>query len=481
MQYRSMRLVRKTSQLIVDGEVRVYHTDKNIIPFSFGNAIYINQYKHTESELIDIIHHELTHAKQKHTIDIVWSEWLCILNWYNPFAWLIRSAIRQNLEFIADNKVLHNGIDKKQYQYLLLKVIGVPQYGITSNFNFTSLKKRIVMMNKIESAKVHFIKFLFVLPLLAVILLAFRNQIKHTKTGYVQPAAPIIADAGQVDTNLFDTIPVPRPSLAPLPPLVGIPNSKGYIITIADNNGECIVIVKNKENKIVKAVSLVDWDKNEKEYPGKYGKIPSPSPAPQINNSLPVTSPVPAAPPASSQPEQISLRAKSVPLIILDGKEMPPATELDQIAKPDEIESIEVLKNETTINTYGEKARNGVIIITTKLKIHDSLTHKQSGNQKYRIASTEEMTLLFEEAQKQNILYVGISNPLKIDGERMDMDEVVVQIEGCNIFYKNGLFYAQPRNPGPAELKVFKKEKNGSLKLMNSRIMTVSYLNAPSN
>ncbi len=52
---------------------------------------------------------------------MIWAEVLCILNWYNPFAWLIKKVIRQNLEFIADQKVLQNGLDKKQYQYLLLK------------------------------------------------------------------------------------------------------------------------------------------------------------------------------------------------------------------------------------------------------------------------------------------------------------------------------------------------------------------------
>jgi hypothetical protein len=60
---------------------------------------------------------------------------------------VIKRSIRQNLEFIADNKVVENGIDKKQYQYLLLKVIGNNQYSIATKFNFSSLKKRIAMMN----------------------------------------------------------------------------------------------------------------------------------------------------------------------------------------------------------------------------------------------------------------------------------------------------------------------------------------------
>lgn len=117
--------------------------------------------------------------KQNHTLDILVGELLCIINWFNPFAWLIRHSIRQNLEFIADDFVLKNGLDKKTYQYHLLKVVGTPQYRIANNFNFSSLKKRIVMMNKLKSAKLHLIKFLFVLPLIAVLLVAFRDKYKN--------------------------------------------------------------------------------------------------------------------------------------------------------------------------------------------------------------------------------------------------------------------------------------------------------------
>src|SRR6185369_4807428 len=115
-------------------------------------------------------------------LDILWAEFICIFNWYNPFAWLIRRAVRQNLEFIADDKVLQNGIDRKQYQYLLVKVIGNNQFSIAQKFNFSSLKKRIAMMNKMKSAGVHLLKFLFILPLVAVLLVAFRNNYEKRKT-----------------------------------------------------------------------------------------------------------------------------------------------------------------------------------------------------------------------------------------------------------------------------------------------------------
>jgi len=180
------RLKKKASVMYVD-DLKLYQVDGDIMPFSFGNSIFINRKLHSEAELQDIVLHEFIHVKQQHSIDIVCAEIVCVLNWFNPFAWLIKKAIRQNLEFIADEQVLQNGISKKDYQYLLLKVTGNAQFSIVAPFNFSSLKKRIAMMNKMKSARVHLIKFLFLVPLAAVVLLAFRNKLKD-------PATPAIKD-----------------------------------------------------------------------------------------------------------------------------------------------------------------------------------------------------------------------------------------------------------------------------------------------
>src|ERR1700722_8489436 len=134
-QLMSLQKIKRNATIIHDEETVIYHVDKKIIPFSFGNAIYLNQDMHSEKELQEIILHEYVHVKQKHTADIILSELICVINWYNPFAWLMRHAIRQNLEFIADNKVLQHGADKKLYQDHLIKVVGSPQYRIANNFN----------------------------------------------------------------------------------------------------------------------------------------------------------------------------------------------------------------------------------------------------------------------------------------------------------------------------------------------------------
>jgi len=184
----SLRKVRHGSRLIRDGKIRIYQVGKTITPFSFGNAIYINPQLHTEKEWAEIILHEYVHIRQRHSMDIIFGELLCIVNWYNPFAWLIRYSIRQNLEFAADRQVLGSGVDKKGYQYHLLKVVGDPGYRLANNFNFSSLKKRIIMMNKIKSARLHLLKFLFILPLLAVLLVAFRDKYDGMRK---RPAGPV--------------------------------------------------------------------------------------------------------------------------------------------------------------------------------------------------------------------------------------------------------------------------------------------------
>ncbi len=200
LQWFSFLQIRRQAVLLSDDGVKLYGVNADIMPFSFANGIYLNPAMYKPQELEEIIRHEYVHVRQKHTIDILLGELLCILNWYNPFAWLLRHAIRQNLEFIADNTVLHSGVDKKAYQYLLLKVVGAAAFRVANQFNFSSLKKRIVMMNKIKSAKVHLLKFFFVLPLAVVLLLAFRNQF----TAITAPAAVFTDTLPPVTSSLND-------------------------------------------------------------------------------------------------------------------------------------------------------------------------------------------------------------------------------------------------------------------------------------
>ena len=78
IQYFSFLTLRNKAQLLSENDAKIYHVEADIIPFSFGNSIFINQQLHTLDELQEIVRHEFVHVKQKHSIDILWSELLAL-------------------------------------------------------------------------------------------------------------------------------------------------------------------------------------------------------------------------------------------------------------------------------------------------------------------------------------------------------------------------------------------------------------------
>ncbi len=146
--------------------IRIVAIDKEITPFSFFGTIYMNPSSHNEQEIKQILTHEMTHVKQWHSMDVLLSEFLCIAFWFNPGTWLLKREIRQNLEFLADNKVLESGFDSKSYQYHLLRLAyQSPDLKLTNKFNVLPLKKRIKMMNQQKTDKKGILKYLLFVPL----------------------------------------------------------------------------------------------------------------------------------------------------------------------------------------------------------------------------------------------------------------------------------------------------------------------------
>ncbi|GAB3952370.1 hypothetical protein GCM10028805_34270 [Spirosoma harenae] len=91
-------------------------------PFSFFDWVVLNPNQHTTNELDQILRHERVHVRERHSLDMIGAELVCIIFWFNPAAYLFRHLLQQTLEFSADRSVLAEGIDAKAYQYNLLKV-----------------------------------------------------------------------------------------------------------------------------------------------------------------------------------------------------------------------------------------------------------------------------------------------------------------------------------------------------------------------
>ncbi|MCR8893920.1 M56 family metallopeptidase [Bacteroides sp. ET336] len=157
------------------GNIRLIVTDENISPFSWMNHIVISR-TDLEENGREILCHEMAHITNHHSIDLVLADICILLQWFNPASWLIKSELQNVHEFEADETVIRNGIDAKNYQLLLIKkAVGSRLYSIANSFNHSKLKKRITMMMKKKSSPWARAKYLYVLPLAAVAVAAFAH------------------------------------------------------------------------------------------------------------------------------------------------------------------------------------------------------------------------------------------------------------------------------------------------------------------
>ncbi len=159
-------------------DYKIIETDKNHAPYSFLNRIFMNPSQYNPDTYLQILKHEQMHIKGKHTVDMLLVELLVMLQWFNPFAWLYRKAIDNNLEYLTDDGMLNIGENKEAYQMNLLKV-STPNMptGLATSYNQSFLKKRILMMNSKKSTAKSGWKYLIIIPLLAITVLSF-NPIK---------------------------------------------------------------------------------------------------------------------------------------------------------------------------------------------------------------------------------------------------------------------------------------------------------------
>jgi hypothetical protein len=185
------RLHKRSSPGVVDS-IPVRILEEPVSPFSFWQNIYINPSLHKERDLQSILVHEQIHVKQWHTLDIMLAELSVVFYWFNPGVWLMKKAVKENLEFITDEKVLKKGVDKKAYQYSLVDVGNLTAAaGFTNSFNISDLKKRIQMMNVKRSSRLTLSRYVLILPVLLLTALLFTVS-KRKVIKYFAPTVPQI-------------------------------------------------------------------------------------------------------------------------------------------------------------------------------------------------------------------------------------------------------------------------------------------------
>lgn len=170
---RMLYLIRHSRCERLDNGIRLVVHRRKLAPFSWMRYIVISETDLKESGH-HILVHEMAHIHYRHSWDLLLAEACAWLQWFNPAIWLLKQELQNIHEYEADEEVLRQGINAKEYQMLLIKkAVGARLYSIANSFNHSSLKKRITMMIRKKSNPWARAKYLYVLPLAAVTVAAF--------------------------------------------------------------------------------------------------------------------------------------------------------------------------------------------------------------------------------------------------------------------------------------------------------------------
>ncbi len=178
--------------------------------FSFFNFVFLNRANIPAGDIDRVLAHELAHVRQFHSFDIVFSEFLTVIQWFNPFVWPYRRSLRETHEYLADRAVIAQGCGLARYQLLIVEQhVGGRLLELASSFRTSQIKRRIAMLSKQETKGLARWKPLLILPLALVFALAFAES----RTIVVQEAQEAVKPTPAVEaTPAAEAAPVAKPS-----------------------------------------------------------------------------------------------------------------------------------------------------------------------------------------------------------------------------------------------------------------------------
>jgi TonB-dependent SusC/RagA subfamily outer membrane receptor len=306
------------------GDVYLILTQAKGTPFSFFRYIFWNDEIDIKSEAgKQIMAHELTHVRQKHSIDKIFIQLVLVAGWFNPFFWLIKREMEMIHEFIADKKAVSNGDTASLAQMLLTAAYPNQNFALTHPFFFSPIKRRLAMLTNNSKPRFSYIRRLVVLPLLAIVIVLFAFRNREQRVNAVISVADVIR-------NIKEDIVPTRLTLA-APPAVAtrlVENGKQTSLTLkaaldelqGTTTGEDTVILNHMVNKPVKA--------------GIQGVLTN-------------------------------------VLVFVDGQRT--TNQVLQTMDPNTIKDITILKDPKVLSIYGKEGENGVVLINTKTAAGASL------------------------------------------------------------------------------------------------------------
>ena len=322
-----LRLLHGGRQEKLEKGITLIIHDKNIAPFSWMKYVVISE-KDLQENGKEILIHEMAHVHNRHSIDLLISDICIIFQWFNPTSWLLKQELQNIHEYEADETVIRQGVNAKQYQLLLIKkAVGTRLYSMANSFNHSKLKKRITMMLKEKSSPWARMKYLYVLPVAAITLTAFArpeisNELNEISTIKVNDITSIL-DAKEVNNSLLTADTTQK---------VEVKTSTTIFKEVEESSPSTPRYTKIKVKKDTT---------NLKEYQISITKAIN-----VATDSLLFTQAISAAP----------------SLFIVNGHEI--SADSVKMINPNKIETITILKDKYASILYGDKGKDGVVSIT---------------------------------------------------------------------------------------------------------------------
>ena len=383
------------------GVTLVVH-NQEIAPFSWMKYIVISR-KDLEENGRAILIHEMAHIHHRHSVDLLVADICIFFQWFNPGAWLLKQELQNVHEYEADETVINEGVNAKEYQLLLIKkAVGTRLYSMANSFNHSKLKKRITMMLKEKSNPWARLKYLYVLPLAAIAVTAFARPEISEKMEEI--SAVKVNDLAEIvqEKVLQDTVKVSKDEKKDDLVVSGVKSKEEEEIVIFEvveqmpeypggmsalqkylsekiagspmkgkAGGRVMVGFTVAETGKIKDVRVLQSDEASlnQEAERIVSEMPDWIPGKQRGRPVPVKYTVPI------RFGNIRFAENKQPLIFADGKEI----SMDAMEKldPSTIESISVLKDSTSIKVYGKRGANGVILVNTQRGSKTKIQNKE--------------------------------------------------------------------------------------------------------
>ena len=189
--------------------LRVINQPGQKVPFSFFRYVVLDSSSFNENELDLVLRHEAAHARQRHTLDLLFVEVIGVVCWFNPFVWAYKSVLKSLHEYAADAAVLHSEVSQSDYFDLILKQIRKQNRMVpVHSFSAWAIKSRLRMMVEIRSEQCRWLRYLFVAPIVVLLvvgnsLLVSAKNVPPFMENVIVPAVdsqPLSENTSKIDT-----------------------------------------------------------------------------------------------------------------------------------------------------------------------------------------------------------------------------------------------------------------------------------------